>query len=69
VGAEYVLKLLPQNTHDFAKFIKPSELADWARKAGLTMQDMIGIHYNPLKQEFKLDKDISVNYLVHAVRF
>lgn len=65
VGAEYVLKLLPKNTHDFAKFIRPSELAEWARKADLTIKDMAGIHYNPLTKEFSLNEDVSVNYLVH----
>lgn len=66
IGAEYVLKLLPQNTHDFAKFIKPSELTEWARKAGLTVKDMMGIHYNVFTKEFSLGADVSVNYLVHA---
>jgi len=65
IGAEYVLKLLPQNTHDYAKFIRPSELAEWSRKAGLTVKDMIGITYNPLTKEFKLTNDVSVNYLIH----
>lgn len=65
VGAEYILKLLPKNTHDFAKFIRPSELAEWARQSGLILKNMIGISYNPLTKEFKLTKDVSVNYIVH----
>lgn len=64
VGAEYVLKLLPHGTHDFSKFIRPSELSEWSRKAGLTMKEMMGIHYNPLTKKFKLNEDVSVNYLV-----
>ena len=68
VGAEYVLKLLPKNTHDFAKFIRPSELNNWGRRAGLAIQELKGISYNPFSQQFKLTDDISVNYLVHAIR-
>lgn len=68
LGAEYILKLLPKNTHDYAKFIKPSELSQWCRQAGLAPQEMMGISYNPLSQHFKLTDDISVNYLLHAVR-
>lgn len=67
VGAEYVLKILPKNTHDFAKFIRPSELAEWARKTGLTVKDIAGITYNPFIKEYKLGKDISVNYLVCCI--
>lgn len=66
VGAEYLLKLLPKNTHDFAKFIRPSELSTWAREAGLRMTDMTGLGYNPLTKKYFLTEDISVNYLVHA---
>lgn len=65
IGAEYILKLLPHNTHDFAKFIRPSELSEWSRQSGLVMKDMIGIHYNPFTKKFSLGKDVSVNYLVH----
>src|SRR5690606_22625999 len=57
IGAEYMLKLLPQNTHDYAKFIKPSELAEWSRKAGLNTMSMAGINYNPLTKTFKLSDD------------
>jgi 2-polyprenyl-6-hydroxyphenyl methylase/3-demethylubiquinone-9 3-methyltransferase len=68
IGAEYLLNLIPKNTHDFAKFIRPSELATWSRHAGLELIDMIGIHYNPLTKKYSLEKDISVNYLVHLQR-
>ncbi len=66
LGAEYILNLIPKNTHDFAKFIRPSELSDWARKAGLHMVDMTGLGYNPLTKKYFLTDDISVNYLVHT---
>ncbi len=67
VGAEFVLKLLPKGTHDYAKFIRPSELATWLRHADLELQDMCGMLYNPLTQTYRLDaRDVSVNYLLHA---
>jgi len=65
VGAEYLLKMLPKNTHDFAKFIRPSELAEWARQANLTVNDITGITYNPLTKQYQLNKNISVNYLLY----
>ena len=65
VGAEYLLKILPKNTHDFAKFIRPSELAEWARQANLTVNDIMGITYNPLTKQYQLNKNISVNYLLY----
>jgi len=65
VGAEYVLGMLPRGTHDYGKFIKPSELEQAARAAGLTLQDISGMTYNPLFQSYKLGKDIDVNYLMH----
>lgn len=68
VGAEYLLRILPRNTHDYSKFIRPSELGSWARDAGLTPQNMTGIHYNPFNQTFKLNDDISVNYLLYATK-
>lgn len=68
LGAEYLLRLLPKNTHDYAKFIRPSELAKWARSAGLSPEEMKGIAYQPLTQQFKLTDDISVNYLLYATR-
>lgn len=69
LGAEYLLKLLPRGTHEYEKFIRPSELAGWMRAAGLELQDMTGMTYNPLSKRYKLDaNDVSVNYLVHARR-
>ncbi len=64
IGAEYILKILPKHTHEYAKFIKPSELASWARKANLSVKDMIGIHYDVFSKEFDLRSDVSVNYLM-----
>jgi 2-polyprenyl-6-hydroxyphenyl methylase/3-demethylubiquinone-9 3-methyltransferase len=68
IGAEHVLKILPKNTHDYAKFIRPSELTQWLREATLTPMELKGIHYSPLTQQFKLTNDISVNYLLHATK-
>lgn len=68
IGAEYVLNILPKNTHDYSKFIKPSELGAWVRTAGLNPQHMQGIHYHPFSKTFSLNEDISVNYLLHAVK-
>ncbi|HEC26943.1 MAG TPA: bifunctional 2-polyprenyl-6-hydroxyphenol methylase/3-demethylubiquinol 3-O-methyltransferase UbiG [Gammaproteobacteria bacterium] len=64
VGAEYILKLLPKGTHEYAKFIRPSELANWCRSAGLETGDMTGIHYNPLTQRYTLGPGVDVNYLL-----
>ena len=67
VGAEYVLNLLPRGTHEYAKLIKPSELARWIREAGLELKEMTGMTYNPLTQHYRLvSDDVSVNYLVRA---
>lgn len=67
IGAEYVLKLLPKGTHEYNKFITPAELAQWARKAGLSWQEITGMTYNPLTKKYKLTaNDVSVNYLVHT---
>jgi 2-polyprenyl-6-hydroxyphenyl methylase/3-demethylubiquinone-9 3-methyltransferase len=68
LGAEYLLKLLPKNTHDYAKFIRPSELSHWSRQSGLSPQHMQGIAYQPFTHQFSLTEDISVNYLLHAIR-
>ena len=68
LGAEYMLKLLPKNTHDYAKFIRPSELAEWARQAGLQPKEIKGIRYHLLSKQFDLSDDISVNYILHAMR-
>ena len=69
VGAEYVLKLLPAGTHEYSKFIKPSELAAWIRAAGLSLEGMTGLTYNPLSKQYRLHpRDVSVNYMVRAVK-
>jgi 2-polyprenyl-6-hydroxyphenyl methylase/3-demethylubiquinone-9 3-methyltransferase len=64
VGAEYVLKLLPAGTHEYEKFIRPSELESWARPAGLSLKDSIGMHYNPFTKEYSLGENLDVNYLM-----
>ena len=69
VGAEHLLRLLPAGTHEYARFIRPSELAGWIRDAGLVLEDMTGLTYNPLTGNYRLDpRDVSVNYLVRAVK-
>jgi len=64
VGAEYLLKLLPRGTHDYAKFIKPSELARFCREAGLTVRELIGMSYNPFNKAYTLGQDTDVNYII-----
>ncbi len=66
VGAEYVLGLLPRGTHDYEKFIKPHELADAVRRAGLAVRDIRGMRYNPFTRRCSLGSDVDVNYLLHA---
>jgi len=68
VGAEYVLKLLPSGTHEYAKFIRPSELEAWARKAGLRLESSIGMQYNPFSKEYSLGSNLDVNYLMYFQR-
>jgi 2-polyprenyl-6-hydroxyphenyl methylase/3-demethylubiquinone-9 3-methyltransferase len=68
VGAEYVLRLLPRGTHEYAKFITPSELASHCRAAGLTMTDVTGLTYNPITRIFTLGGDAKVNYFLAAMR-
>lgn len=68
LGAEYLLKLLPQNTHQYSKFIKPSELEKGLKQANLKLLDIKGLHYNPLTHQAKLTNDVSVNYIVHAIK-
>jgi 2-polyprenyl-6-hydroxyphenyl methylase/3-demethylubiquinone-9 3-methyltransferase len=68
LGAEYVLGLLPRGTHEYAKFIRPSELAAYARGAGLTLAELTGMTYNPLTRRFALAPDTDVNYLVACRR-
>ena len=65
IGAEYVLNLLPRGTHEYAKFIRPSELAGWARSAGLELQEQRGMTYNLLSKRYSLGNDLDVNYLAH----
>lgn len=67
LGAEYLLKLLPKGTHDYQRFIRPSELASWCREAGLIVRDISGLAYNPITQAFRLSgRDVEVNYLVYC---
>ncbi len=69
IGAEYIMRMLPAGTHDYDKFIKPSELTRWCRAADLSVLDMTGMIYNPLTQEYSLkDQDVDVNYLVATRR-
>jgi 2-polyprenyl-6-hydroxyphenyl methylase/3-demethylubiquinone-9 3-methyltransferase len=66
VGAEYLLQMLPKGTHDYAKFIQPAELTQWLRDAGLELEGMTGMTYNPITRRYKLTNDTDVNYLLHA---
>ena len=68
IGAEYILNMLPRGTHDYAKFIIPSELAGWMRLAGLQLEHQIGMSYNPITQHYWLGSDVSVNYMMHTVK-
>jgi 2-polyprenyl-6-hydroxyphenyl methylase/3-demethylubiquinone-9 3-methyltransferase len=68
VGAEYLARILPRGTHEYLKFIRPSELARWGRDAGLELCDLTGIGYNPLTRAFSLSSNVSVNYLAHFRR-
>ena len=67
IGAEYILNMLPKGTHDYAKFIKPSELSGWARSAELNVGNMRGMSYNPMTQHYSLGDDVAVNYMMHTV--
>lgn len=68
VGAEYVLNLLPKGTHDYKKFIRPSELAKAVRDAQLELKNMIGLHYNPLTKHYWLAPNVDVNYMMHTIK-
>ena len=68
VGAEYILNLLPQGTHEFDSFIKPSEIEKWSRNSGLNLIDLTGVMYNPISKTFKLTDDVSVNYMMHLTK-
>ncbi len=66
VGAEYLLKMLPKGTHEWKKFIRPSEMSDYLRHAGLEVSELTGMSYNPVTKAYKLGRDVDVNYLMHA---
>jgi len=68
VGAEYLLRLLPAGTHEYEKFIRPSELESWARESGLQLKGSIGLHYNPLTRDYSLGPNVDVNYMMHFHR-
>ena len=68
IGAEYIARILPRGTHEYLKFIRPSELARWGRAAGLELLDLTGITYNPLTRAFRLSPNTDVNYLAHFKR-
>ena len=69
LGAEYLMKMLPRGTHDYGKFIRPSELSQWLRDAALDLAHITGMVYNPLTRTYSLkERDVDVNYLVHATR-
>jgi 2-polyprenyl-6-hydroxyphenyl methylase/3-demethylubiquinone-9 3-methyltransferase len=68
IGAEYIARMLPRGTHEYLKFIKPSELARWGRAAGLNLLDLTGITYNPLTRAFRLSANTDINYLAHFQR-
>jgi 2-polyprenyl-6-hydroxyphenyl methylase/3-demethylubiquinone-9 3-methyltransferase len=63
IGAEYLLNMLPRGTHEYSKFIRPSEMEAWARHSGLQLTDLTGMNYNPLTREYRLGADVSINYL------
>ncbi len=68
IGAEYVLQMLPRGTHDFARFIKPSEMTRWCKQSGLEPDELTGMTYNPLTRHYALGRDTDVNYLIRATR-
>jgi 2-polyprenyl-6-hydroxyphenyl methylase / 3-demethylubiquinone-9 3-methyltransferase len=68
LGAEYLLRLLPKGTHDYQRFIKPSELSRWCREAGLYVEEVLGMTYNPISKRYRLESDCDVNYLLRCRR-
>jgi 2-polyprenyl-6-hydroxyphenyl methylase/3-demethylubiquinone-9 3-methyltransferase len=68
IGAEYVMNMVPKGTHEYKKFIRPSELASWARNSGLTIGAMAGMTYNPITKTYKLGRDTDVNYLMQTIK-
>jgi 2-polyprenyl-6-hydroxyphenyl methylase/3-demethylubiquinone-9 3-methyltransferase len=67
VGAEYLMKMLPKGTHDYSKFIRPSELEQWCRQGELKMVELKGVSYNPFSQSYSLSSNIDVNYMAHCL--
>ena len=65
IGAEYILRLLPKGTHEFKKFVKPSEMVAWAKDNDLSLQNITGLHYNPFTRRYSLGGNVHVNYLIH----
>jgi 2-polyprenyl-6-hydroxyphenyl methylase/3-demethylubiquinone-9 3-methyltransferase len=63
IGAEYLLNMLPRGTHEYARFIRPSEMEAWARESGLRLTDLTGMSYHPFTREYRLGNNVSVNYL------
>lgn len=68
IGAEYILRILPKGTHDYKKFIKPSELNEFIREAGLELNELIGLSYNPITEVYSLGRDTDVNYLMATTK-
>lgn len=68
LGAEYLLKILPRGTHQYEKFIRPAELEQWLRQAGLRLKELAGLQYNPITHKVYLNTDVSVNYLAHVTK-
>jgi 2-polyprenyl-6-hydroxyphenyl methylase/3-demethylubiquinone-9 3-methyltransferase len=68
LGAEYIMRMLPAGTHDYKKFIRPSELGAWCRQSGLTINGMTGLNYHPIHQDFYLGDNVDVNYIMHCQR-
>ncbi|NKB61092.1 MAG: bifunctional 2-polyprenyl-6-hydroxyphenol methylase/3-demethylubiquinol 3-O-methyltransferase UbiG [Gammaproteobacteria bacterium] len=68
IGAEYILNLLPKGTHQYEKFIKPSELGNWCEESELSLDAMTGMHYNPLTQVYRSGDGVDVNYLMHTLK-
>lgn len=68
VGAEYILRILPKNTHEYEKFIRPSELEEWLLKSNLSLLELAGLSYNPFTKEATINKDVSLNYIAMAVK-
>ena len=68
LGGEYITRIIPRGTHDYDRFIKPSELCQWLRASGMKVGDITGIHYNPLERTARTGGHVHVNYLIHAVK-